>query len=60
MGMARTLLDYFGSEQTKPLPKEEVKAEAPPSPAKNNEEMKQEEAKQLEKEKTYRFSASGA
>ena len=31
MGMARTLLDYFGSEQTKPLPKEEVKAEAPPS-----------------------------
>jgi len=39
MGMARTLLDYFGSEQTKPLPKEEAKAEAPPSssPAKNNE-----------------------
>jgi DNA polymerase I len=30
--MARTLLDYFSTEQAKPLPKQEAKAEAVPSP----------------------------
>ena len=55
--MARTLLDYFSNEQTKPLLKEEAKAEAPPSSsqAKNNEEMKQEEAKQLKKKRPSAF-----
>jgi len=55
MGMARTLLDYFGSEQTKPLPKEEAKAQAPPSTTKNNEEIPQAEAKQLKKKRPIAF-----
>ena len=53
--MARTLLDYCSSEQTKPLPKEEAKAEAPPSPAEIPEEIKQEEAKKLKKKRPRAF-----
>jgi DNA polymerase I len=43
-GMARTLLDYFGSEPAKPPEKKEVKAEAPPKAEPQSQEASASEA----------------